>query len=497
MADYTLCLGEQPDGRQCICRRYTPKPNQPEDGPDICKNCNHMASSHPLPTPSAPTTRFSVADIVKDFRDAGKVQKAPAKTSELKASSSVAHAETSEGLRKKRKSDTDTEPQVTHKKNKKDVKLKAPVDTDKKVSVGTVILKPEGLLSEDKRFKLAHPLQIDAAYIDRLCSVGLGKMVKPGEALNFYRQWSPEEVTDWLRILFPEALKWLEAHPYQPEADESNAVKDQVWRLCIKTRSGLSLSHEPFPSGVEMSNACVAPGRSAAQRLLVFTSKREIPEERYNDWEAESDDELSAESSNDVLSIDGSPKKFYFKSTPKIVIKKEAVAAALAPAPPTVALAPAASTKMATRLATGTIEKKTVYVPDSDDEDYFPSSVSSSPVAPPLAAATQPAAQPAPAAAPQPAQPAAAQSTNAGSVGPSGAAPAAPPLFGIGGDNPYYFEPSTGWIPFSSGSPIRRNTDRAEAALAAAVSGASSSDMAASSSLTSLGFHSGPRPDPW
>ncbi|KAJ7029182.1 hypothetical protein C8F04DRAFT_1265242 [Mycena alexandri] len=226
---------------------------------------------------------------------------------------------------------------------------------------------------------------------------------------------------------------------------------------------------------------------------IELASKREIPEERYNDWEAESNDELDTESSDDVLSIDGSPKKFYFKSMPKIVIKKEAVAAALAPAPPTVAPAPAPPTKMATRLATGTIPKKTVYVPDSDDEDYFPSSVFSSPVPPPLAAATQPA----PAAAPQPAQPAAGQSTNAGSVGPSGAAPAAPPLFGIGGDDPYYFEPSTGWVPYSSGSPIRRNTDWAEAALAAAVSGASSSDTAASSSLTSLSFHSGPRPDPW
>ncbi|KAJ7741641.1 hypothetical protein B0H16DRAFT_1890416 [Mycena metata] len=200
---------------------------------------------------------------------------------------------------------------------------------------------------------------------------------------------------------------------------------------------------------------------------------------------------IQSESGDDILSIDGSPKKYYFK----IVIKKEAIAAALAPAPPTVTLAPAVPTKMATRLATGTIEKKTVYVPDSDDEDYFPSSISSSPVAPPSVATTQPAAQPAQLAAAQTHQ--STTSSNAASVGPSVAAPAASPLFGIGGDDPYHFEPSIGWRSYSSGSPIRRNTDWAEAALAAAVSGASSSDTAASSSLTSLGFHSGPRPDPW
>ncbi|KAJ7900443.1 hypothetical protein B0H13DRAFT_1883526 [Mycena leptocephala] len=374
--DHSLCLGEQPDGRQCVCRRYTKKPNQREEDPDICKNCGHIESGHPL-LPPPPPTHFSVSNLVKDFREAGKVKKEPASTSELKASASTAHAETSEGLRKKRKSDTDTEPQVSNKKQKGKGKQKVPDDDSKKVTVGTVILKPEGLLTKTQiangnLFELVPPITINAAYIDKLCSVRLGKMAKPGEELNFYYGWSAKQVVEWLMILFPEAMAWLAQHSFQPEGNESAAVQAQTVRLCIKTRTSLSLSHEPFPSGVEMSNACVAAGRSSMQRVLVFTSKQEIPEERYNDWDAESGDELEANSSeiedenSSVSENVETPKKI------KIVIKKEAVTKALAPAPAT------SSSAIATRLTTvsipGTIAKKIVYVPDSDDEDYFPSS---------------------------------------------------------------------------------------------------------------------------
>jgi hypothetical protein len=123
--DHALCLGEQPNGRQCVCRRYTKKPDQREEDPDICKNCGHIESGHPLSLPPPPAASFSVTSLVKDFRDAGKVRKEPASTSELKASASVAQAETSAGLRNKRKSDTDTEPPPTApKKSKKKGKQK-------------------------------------------------------------------------------------------------------------------------------------------------------------------------------------------------------------------------------------------------------------------------------------------------------------------------------------------------------------------------------------
>lgn len=53
-----------------------------------------------------------------DFSDLKLLKGGPATTSELKASSSVAHAETASGLHKKRKSDTDREPEVAVKKAK-------------------------------------------------------------------------------------------------------------------------------------------------------------------------------------------------------------------------------------------------------------------------------------------------------------------------------------------------------------------------------------------
>jgi hypothetical protein len=97
-------------------------------------------------------------------------------------------------------------------------------------------------------------------------------MVKPGEELNFYYGWSPKQVLEWLLILFPEAMEWLAQHSFKPEENESAAVKAQLVRLCIKTRTSLSLSHEPFPSRVKMSNACVADGRSSTHRVFVFST---------------------------------------------------------------------------------------------------------------------------------------------------------------------------------------------------------------------------------
>jgi hypothetical protein len=78
----------------------------------LCKNCDHIESAHPEPKPS-------IGAFVKGFRNAGKL--GVASSSSGKASREEAEAETSAGLRpKKRKSDstTDTEPPPTKKTNK-------------------------------------------------------------------------------------------------------------------------------------------------------------------------------------------------------------------------------------------------------------------------------------------------------------------------------------------------------------------------------------------
>ncbi|KAJ6504652.1 hypothetical protein C8R47DRAFT_1209923 [Mycena vitilis] len=508
----TRCLGEQPDGRQCPCLRFTKKPNQREEDPDICKNCSHMESAHPLPLPvqsslPTPSSHISVADIVKDFRDAGKVKKEPASTSDLKASTSAAQAETSDGLRKKRKSDTDTEPLAApNKKAKGKGKGKTVPDPGKKIYVNEVVLKPEGLVSNGKGgFELAPAPLMNGVYTDALRPKGLAHLAQEGKKLGFYKNSTTEEITAWLKVMFPQAMKWLEEHPFEPEQHESNEVRRQVWRLCIKARSpSLSLSHEPFPSGVELANTCVTAGRSAETRMLIFTSKREIPAERYEDWEAESDDEMVADSSDvEVAAVsenEETPKKIA-----KIIIKREAITKALAPAAPAPVAPAAASSKIATRLSTGSIKKNTVYVPDSDDEDYLPSS--------PFAAPTSVPGQAAAAGSSRSTVPIGASPLFSRWASPSPPSPVAvnPPT-GLdldafnthpspGPEEPY---DTTHWS-YLDDSPDRNNTRWAAAAFAAAMSGASSSGAGSATPTvsretgidTSLGFRTAPRPDPW
>ncbi|KAJ7637231.1 hypothetical protein DFH06DRAFT_1433224 [Mycena polygramma] len=515
----TRCLGEQPDGRQCPCLRFTKKPNQREEDPDICKNCNHIESAHPLPLPiqsslPTPSSHISVADLVKDFRDAGKVKKEPASTSDLKASTSAAHAETSDGLRKKRKSDTDTEPLAApNKKAKGKGKGKATPDLGKKIFVNEVILKPEGLVSNGKGgFDLAPAPLMNGVYTDILRAKGLAHLAQEGKKLGFYKNSTPEEITAWLKVMFPLAMKWLEEHPFEPEQHESGAVRKQVWRLCIKARSpSLSLSHEPFPSGVELASTCVTAGRSAETCMLIFTSKREIPAERYEDWGAESDDEMVANSS-DVEATAVSENEETPKKIAKIVIKREAITKAFAPAAPV-----AASGRIATRLSTGSIKKTAVYVPDSDDEDYLPSS----PFFAPTSVSGQAASTTAAAGSSRSTVPIGASPLFSRFASPSPPTPlAGNPPTGLDLDA-FNALPSPGpgevydttneeandtthWS-YLGDSPDRNNTRWAAAAFAAAMTGASSSGAGSATPAvsretgidTSLGFRTAPRPDPW
>ncbi|KAJ7865733.1 hypothetical protein B0H14DRAFT_3442758 [Mycena olivaceomarginata] len=104
MSDPTLCRRRDADGNQCICMRAKETYIEEETSRVLCKNCDHIESAHPEPKPT-------IGAFVKGFRDAGKL--GVASSSSVKASREEAEAETSAGLRpKKRKSDstTDTEP---------------------------------------------------------------------------------------------------------------------------------------------------------------------------------------------------------------------------------------------------------------------------------------------------------------------------------------------------------------------------------------------------
>lgn len=107
-----MCRGKDADGSQCICTRSTAT-KEDDQGRNVCVNCGHIESAHPLdvPRPGA---------LVRKFRDAALLPRKASttgSTSALKATEEEAIAETSSGLRK-RKPATDTEPPSSKKVKK-------------------------------------------------------------------------------------------------------------------------------------------------------------------------------------------------------------------------------------------------------------------------------------------------------------------------------------------------------------------------------------------
>ncbi|KAJ7685824.1 hypothetical protein B0H17DRAFT_1137310 [Mycena rosella] len=281
-----FCADIGPDGKRCICRRCVLKAKRDEDDPDICKICNHMESAHP----PAAGPRIDITSFAEDLREKGKVKAGSSSSSKLKASVSDAEAETSSGLRpQKRKlvssSRTDTEPSEPKRLKAEDSSKALKKICGKKVEVQKLIFLPDGLNSQGKLNRTS----ISSAYLDLLLHAKLAKLSTPTKPLIFYPGDTNQDACTFVKHHFPEATSFLQENPYKPEAHQSNAMRNQLWRLYIKDNRKIMLSAEPFPSGAEMQNVGAPAGRPIAQRTLILTSKRRIPQERYNDWDAEFD----------------------------------------------------------------------------------------------------------------------------------------------------------------------------------------------------------------
>ncbi|KAF8126451.1 hypothetical protein K438DRAFT_1790467 [Mycena galopus ATCC 62051] len=300
----TFCAGTGPDGNRCICRRHVPKAKKDVDNPDICKNCNHIESAHPV----ASTPRLDISSYVKDLRDAGKVKAGPSSTSQLKATVSDAEAETSAGLRPKKwkvdsTSKTDTEPGLPASKKAKG-KTRAVSTSGKPVQVQRLIFVPDGLYTVTDQTQNSkgnlNRTTLSPEYIDHLLEFCFAKLSQPSEPLVFHQGDSNAQICDIVKAHFRRPIEWLETHPYKPERNAGLDVQRQLWRLCIKTQRTIGLSYDPFPNGAKLHN-----------RSLIIVSKQRIPEERYRDWDApepvtgSSDYELSTDDSES----DDAPKK--------------------------------------------------------------------------------------------------------------------------------------------------------------------------------------------
>lgn len=101
--DPNFCAGNRDDDKLCACRVYKEKEDREPDDPELCKNCGHMSTAHPLDTipgggrPSSVPTTFSKAMgslISKAMTQSG--------TSAPKATEQEARKETSKGFRSKK-----------------------------------------------------------------------------------------------------------------------------------------------------------------------------------------------------------------------------------------------------------------------------------------------------------------------------------------------------------------------------------------------------------
>ncbi|KAJ7459474.1 hypothetical protein B0H11DRAFT_2242547 [Mycena galericulata] len=352
-----FCAGTGPDGKRCICRRCVLKATKEPDDADICKNCLHMESAHP----SAAAPRMNMTTFVNDLRTAGKVQAGPSSTLQLKSTLSEAEAETAGGLHPKPKrkfnqigSRTDSEPESSRKKSRTEVEKAEPKPVP--VPVQKIAFLPDSTTGSGN---LNHH-KLTATYFDLLLSCGLAKLSTPEDPLIFCKDWTNAELRTWIKGHFSEAIRFLETHPYAADADKSDAVRRQLWRLCIKSGHELSVSYEPLPTGANMMNVCAPPGRTITQRILIITSKRRIPATRYMDWEGESEtngisDYVFSEEEEDELEM---PQG---KAKAKAESRRPKAAGSRTPA------------ARATRLATDTL----VHNVDSDEDQDFPESLAS------------------------------------------------------------------------------------------------------------------------
>ncbi|KAJ6592420.1 hypothetical protein B0H19DRAFT_1245297 [Mycena capillaripes] len=352
MSDPTCCRGKDPDGGQCICLRCT-DPYLDDTGRRLCGSCGHIESAHPEP-------KSSVGSFIRGFRDAGKLGSSsiPAKVSQEEA-----ETEMSAGLRpKKRKSNlTDTEPPPKKtNKGKNKVTLPAKVVPEAKgdaVKFGKLVLivggvAPDGTLRDSK--------VPDSEQMSKMREAKLVVLPTPTEPLVVNTAWSNKRTNKEIKRWLPEPMAYLEQQPYpgDPQLDSAD-VKNQLWMGCTRKGKILTLAHDELPTGVELADHCKAPGRPISERVLFLASKVKIPQRHWKWGEPESEDlgsDIDTVPSEDIIMTPRKPadkKKLKIKTEPGIDSEDESDMRKAA--------------KKRTRLSTGVLKHKPLFVPGSSD----------------------------------------------------------------------------------------------------------------------------------
>ncbi|KAJ7468192.1 hypothetical protein FB451DRAFT_1401441 [Mycena latifolia] len=315
--DSSRCLGRDPDGQPCICLRVTK--THVVDDRTLCSNCLHIESAHPQP-------RRPVGSLIREYRDAGRLgstsKESASNTPKAKATQSEAEAETNSGLKKKRKSGTDTEP-PTQGSSKAKVKEEKPLKKVKgeNVQLGHVAALVWGTQGKPSNLKLARSKAPNSRDIDLMRKYRLAVRASPTHPLFLNTAWDTERCNKFFSALFPDLFGHLDRHPPKADPKASPEVQQQKWLGVIKTNQSVALASEELPTGVDLADYAKRRGHSASDRVLFIATKIEVPEDRYQDWDVESDSDEPEEedpfSDFDMLDEDESPQKSTSKSKGK------------------------------------------------------------------------------------------------------------------------------------------------------------------------------------
>ncbi|KAJ7912853.1 hypothetical protein B0H13DRAFT_2326912 [Mycena leptocephala] len=278
----------------------------------------------------------SVGAFVRGFRDAARLGSG---SGTAKASKEEAEAETSAGLRiKKRKSDTDTEPASKKAKGKgKEIR-------GEKVKYGKLVFLTCGISNG----ALENPKIPSTHQLEAMRAAGLVRLTNPKKPLFIDTNWGNKEANAHVKELVADAITFLENQPYTGTPSDSLPVKKQLWMGCVKQGKSLIVAGDPLPTGVELADHC----KAAASKAKIA--------ERHWKWNASDSEDLGSD-------VDPVPSEDRIMTPRKPAPKKQ----------PKIKLEPSVSSedesdmrkavKMRTRISTGTLKRKSLFIPGSSD----------------------------------------------------------------------------------------------------------------------------------
>ncbi|KAJ7769156.1 hypothetical protein DFH07DRAFT_769056 [Mycena maculata] len=372
--DSTRCLGRDPDGHQCICMRCTK--THVVDERTLCSNCGHIESAHPEP-------RVAVTSLVRQYRDAGRLHKASDSSSKAKATQSEAEAETNGGLKKKRKSGTDTEPPVKGSSSRGKKKEENPTKRVKgeDVEVGHVAVLVRGTRGKPDNLTLAYSKAPNQRDLDNMRKYKLAVMATPEQPLTINTAWNTERCDKFFRTLFPDLFRHLARHPPKADLAASEEVQQQQWLAVLKQHQSVQLATDPLPTGAILAQHAKRKGHSISERVIFIATKNKVSSERYEDWNVESDSEgpEPEEGSSDFDMLDQDEEETPRKAAPKSKGKGKPKSQTLVNASVAVKLEKEdpilldsdmkMAAKMRTRLDSKAIKKKKFLIPNSSDDE--------------------------------------------------------------------------------------------------------------------------------